>query len=131
MGYGSTKGGVRTKPSGGLELFAWFFMRVSGLLLVFLALGHFFVMHVIAEGVDRVNYDFVAARYATPFWRTYDLMMLTLALMHGTNGIRTLIDDYARSKGTRLFWLSTLYVISGFMLLVGGLLILTFQPVKS
>ncbi len=123
--------GARTKPTGGAELYAWFFMRVSGILLVFLALGHFLVMHVLAEGVDRVNYDFVAARYATPFWRTYDLMMLVLALMHGTNGIRTLIDDYARSKGARIFWLSSLYVIFGFMLIVGSLVILTFQPVHS
>ncbi len=28
---------------------AWFFMRISGLLLVFLAVGHLFIMHIISQ----------------------------------------------------------------------------------
>jgi succinate dehydrogenase hydrophobic anchor subunit len=35
--------GRRIKPGGGYELFMWYFMRLSGLALVFLAVGHLFI----------------------------------------------------------------------------------------
>ena len=35
------------KPAGGFELAAWYFMRISGLVLVFLALGHLFITHIL------------------------------------------------------------------------------------
>jgi hypothetical protein len=34
-------------------------MRISGLVLLVLAVGHVLIMHVIDEGVDRVNFGFV------------------------------------------------------------------------
>ena len=43
-----TDWGRRTPPIGGsnFELYAWFFMRISGLFLVLLADGHMIIMHV-------------------------------------------------------------------------------------
>ena len=42
------------KPTrGNFELYAWVFMRISGVLLVLLVLGHFAIMHVIDGGLDR------------------------------------------------------------------------------
>ena len=78
-------GAGKPRPESGLELYAWIFMRVSGLALLFLALGHLLVMHII-HNVDHIDFQFVAARYATPFWRTYDLLMLWFAMIHGVNG---------------------------------------------
>jgi succinate dehydrogenase / fumarate reductase membrane anchor subunit len=120
--------GVKPRPVGGLELYAWFFMRVSGILLLFLALGHLAIMHII-NSVDAVNYDFVARRYTTPFWRTYDLTMLWLALGHGLNGVRAILDDYVTAKSWRVVSLSVLYIVGFVFLLLGSLVILTFQPV--
>lgn len=125
---GNVAGG-RVRPEGKFELVAWLFMRISGLLLVFLALGHLFIMHIF-NSIDTIDYDFVAERFATPFWRTYDLVMLTLAMMHGTNGIRTLIDDYILAPGKRLFALSFLYVVFFVLVSLGALVLFTFQPVK-
>src|SRR5207245_9289939 len=79
------KGSSRPRPESGVELYAWVFMRLSGILLLVLALVHLFVMHVV-NNVDAIDFRFVAQRYATPFWRTFDLMMLWLALIHGLNG---------------------------------------------
>ena len=124
------RGGPRPRPVGGLELYTWFFMRVSGILLLVLALGHLTVIHLI-NGVDLVNYDFVARRYATPFWRTYDLTMLWLALLHGLNGVRILVDDYVTAKGWRVFSLSILYTTGFVFLIIGSLVILTFQPASG
>ena len=38
-------------------------MRVSGIVLLFLAVGHVLIMHVLGDGVDRVNFAFVALRW--------------------------------------------------------------------
>ncbi len=112
------------------EVFAWFFMRVSGVVLIFMALGHLAIMHLINH-VDQINYTFVANRFATPFWRTYDLVMLILALLHGVNGARTVLEDYVHSKGWRAVSLSTLYVLGFIFLILGSIVILTFQPIKG
>ena len=120
----------RPRPAGGFELAAWFFMRVSGLLLVLLALGHLAVMHLI-NNIDNIDFQFVAQRYGTPFWRIYDLLMLILALFHGCNGLRTVIEDYCQRPALRVVCLSTLYVICFVFVIIGSLVILTFQPPVS
>ena len=121
-------GAGRARPESGMELYAWLFMRVSGIVLLFLALGHLLIMHVI-HNVETIDYHFVAHRFMTPFWRTYDLVMLWLALVHGLNGARTLIEDYVGARGWRVFSLATLYILGFIFLALGSLVILTFQPV--
>ena len=111
------------------ELFAWFFMRVSGLVLLFLAIGHLVIMHLI-NSIDFINYEFVARRWKGPFWRTYDGSMLILALIHGVNGLRTILDDYLRAGRWRTFWMTTLYSVGFILLLLGLIVIITFKPVK-
>jgi succinate dehydrogenase / fumarate reductase membrane anchor subunit len=105
-------------------------MRVSGVALLFLALGHLMIMHVI-NSIEVIDYEFVAGRFATPFWRTYDLVMLWLAMVHGVNGMRTLVDDYIHPPGWRVLSLASLYVVGFILLVLGSLVILTFQPVTS
>lgn len=113
------------------ELYAWLFMRVSGVLLVALVLGHLFIMNVLDGGVQRINFGFVAGRWASPFWQVWDLLMLWLAQLHGTNGLRTIIDDYTRAGATR-FWLKmALYTASTLVIALGTLVIFTFDPAIS
>jgi len=120
---------ARTKPTGGLELWAWVFMRVSGVVLLFLALGHLIIMHLI-NNVDEINYVFVANRYVGWFWRFYDLAMLSLAMIHGANGMRTIIDDHLFASRWRSASLGALYVICGGLLVLGCGVALFFQPMK-
>jgi succinate dehydrogenase / fumarate reductase, membrane anchor subunit len=120
-------GAGNPRPESGLELYAWIFMRVSGLALLFLALGHLLMMHII-HNVDQIDFRFVAARYATPFWRTYDLLMLWFAMIHGVNGVRTVLNDYISPSGWRVASLASLYVLGFILLTLGSLAILTFQP---
>ncbi|MBI3011323.1 MAG: succinate dehydrogenase [Candidatus Omnitrophica bacterium] len=117
------------KPAGGLELWSWVFMRISGLLLLGLALGHLVLMHLI-HNVDEISYAFVATRYAGWFWRTYDLLMLILAMLHGMNGARILIDDYVHPVRWRRLALGVLYVGCGGLLALGAGVALFFQPVS-
>ncbi len=110
------------------ELVSWLFMRISGLVLVFLVIGHLVIMNILDGGVQRINFAFVAGRYASPFWQIWDLLQLWLAMIHGTNGLRTVINDYAERDTTR-FWLKTvLYCSSVFIIMLGTYVIFTFDP---
>jgi succinate dehydrogenase / fumarate reductase membrane anchor subunit len=110
------------------ELYSWVFMRLSGLLLVVLILGHLFVNLMLGDGVHQIDFAFVAGKWAEPFWQVWDLMMLWLAQLHGTNGLRTIINDYAERDATR-FWLKALlYLASLIVVVLGTLVIFTFDP---
>lgn len=117
----------RNKQRSNFELYGWLFMRISGLILVFLVLGHLVIMNILDGGVQRINFAFVAGRWASPFWQVWDLSMLWLALLHGGNGMRTIINDYAERDQTR-FWLKMLlYVSTTFIIVLGTLVIFTFD----
>ncbi len=110
------------------ELYSWLFMRLSGLLLTFLVLGHLTIMLVLDGGVEKINFAFVAGRWASPFWQVWDLAMLWLAMLHGCNGLRTVINDYAERTNTRLWLKGLLYLATVWTILLGTLVIFTFDP---
>ena len=113
------------------EMYSWLFMRLSGIVLVVLVLGHLLIMNVLDGGVHKINWGFVAGRWASPFWQIWDLTMLWLAEMHGANGLRTIINDYSRKPGTR-FWLTVLLAASVLLTLgVGTFVIFTFDPTMT
>lgn len=119
---------TRSAKRGNFELYSWLFMRISGLVLLFLVLGHLLIMNVLDGGVHRINFAFVAGRWSSPFWQVWDLLQLWLAMLHGGNGLRTIINDYAERETTR-FWLKTvLYVAVIFIVILGTLVIFTFDP---
>ncbi|MBI3977982.1 MAG: succinate dehydrogenase, hydrophobic membrane anchor protein [Chloroflexi bacterium] len=120
---------TRNRPQGGsnFELWSWYYFRISGVLLLFFALIHLFVMHMVDRGVDRVDFNFVADRWANPMWRIFDFLLLALALTHGMNGLRVIVDDYVHRRGWRVFAQSTLFVVSVLVLVVGSLVVFTFQ----
>ncbi len=119
----------RQRPAGGnnLELYSWYFFRISGVLLIFLAVIHIVIMHVL-HNVSEINYNFVAQRWASPFWRSFDWLLLTLALLHGLNGARIAIDDYVRGPGWKVFAQSLLWTAAIIFLILGTVAIVTFNP---
>lgn len=119
---------LSVRPAGGLELYGWIFIRISGLLLIFLVLGHLTIMHLVDGGAYRINYEFVAQRLSSLFWRTYDFVLLVLAIAHGTWGMRNVLLDYIHRPSARLLTLSLLYTIVGIVLSLGALVLFTFQP---
>ena len=121
----------RERPVGGFELWMWLFMRISGIVLLVLAVGHTLIMHLPGEGVERVDYNFVADRWASPLWRTWDWMMLTLALIHGINGLRNVTLDYVRSPAVRFAMNMVFYVLGFTLFVLGTIIVVTFTPVVS
>ena len=110
------------------ELYVWVFMRASGVVLVLLIFGHLFVNLVAGEGIKAINFGFVAGKWANPFWQGWDLVMLWLAMIHGTNGVRTIINDYAERDGLRLVLKLALYLAFVVVVTLGSLVIFTFDP---
>jgi len=123
-GYGGSE-----RPAGGFELKAWLFMRFSGVLLVFLALGHLFIMHIF-NSVFVIDYNFVVERYMGWFWRAYDGLMLWLAVIHGMNGLRTVLDDYLKPP-IQVWAVRLLYLTSIVLLGLGTWVVLFFKPMSG
>jgi succinate dehydrogenase / fumarate reductase membrane anchor subunit len=123
-GYGPRPAG------GGFETFSWYFFRISGFALIFLVLGHLYIMHV-GNDVRDTTYAFIASRYSNPFWRLFDWLLLTLALTHGMNGLRVVIDDYVRNPALRLWLLGFLGVVLVIFFMLGTITLITFQPVAT
>jgi succinate dehydrogenase / fumarate reductase membrane anchor subunit len=110
------------------ELYGWLFMRLSGVVLVVLVLGHLLIQLVLDGGVTKVGFAFVAGRWASPFWQGWDLVMLWLAMLHGGNGLRTVINDYAERPTTRIWLKTLLFTATAFTIILGTLVIFTFDP---
>jgi len=109
------------------EKWGWIYMRVSGVVLVVLIFGHLFVNLFTGEGVRAIDWAFVAGKFASPFWIVWDLLLLWLALIHGANGMRTLVNDYSRGR-LRLVLLLALGAATAVLLLLGTLVLTTFDP---
>ena len=110
------------------EMLSWLFMRASGVLLVILVFGHLFVNLWLGEGVKGIDFAFVGGKWASPFWQVWDLLMLWLGLLHGGNGVRTIINDYARGDRLRLVLKGLLYFAVVVTIILGTLVIFTFDP---
>ena len=109
------------------EMWGWLYMRVSGVLLVVLIFGHLLVNLFLGEGVKAIDFAFVAGKLADPFWIVYDMLLLWLALIHGANGMRTIINDYARGR-LRVVFLVLLAGATISLLVLGSLVLTTFDP---
>jgi succinate dehydrogenase / fumarate reductase, membrane anchor subunit len=119
----------RTKSTrSNYELYSWVFMRLSGVLLVVLVVTHLFVNLMVGDGINALDFGFVAGKWASPFWQVWDLLMLWLAMLHGTNGVRTVINDYAERDSTRMWLKLGLYTAFTLVVVLGTLVIFTFDP---
>ncbi len=108
------------------ELWSWLFMRVSGVALLAMLGAHLAIVHVLTP-IQNVDFAFVNLRWSIPFWRWYDLIMLSLAVIHGFNGVRVVADDYVHAKRWRVLTTSVLWIGAFIILVVGAQVIVSFQ----
>ena len=111
-----------------LEKWGWIYMRISGVVLVVLIFGHLFVNLMLGDGIHALDFAFVAGKYATPFWQWWDVLMLWLALIHGANGMRTIVNDYVGHHGVRKTLVVVLGLATALLILLGTLVVFTFDP---
>ena len=111
-----------------IEKWGWIYMRFSGIILVVLIFGHLFVNLVAGEGVKAIDFAFVAGKLANPFWVVWDTLLLWLALIHGANGMRTIVNDYANTPRLRKLLLGAIGISTAVLLILGTLVLTTFDP---
>jgi succinate dehydrogenase / fumarate reductase membrane anchor subunit len=118
----------RSRKGANWEKYGWMYMRISGAVLVALIFGHLFANLMVGEGIHAIDFAFVGGKLSNPFWQVWDGLMLWLALIHGTNGMRTIVNDYVERENIRKALVWALWVICGALIVLGTLVIITFDP---
>lgn len=83
----------RFEKTGNFERYAFLFMRLSGIALLLLAVGHMLLQHILRD-VHSLTLQTVQEIWRSWGWRAYDLLLLVFAIVHGLNGLRQVIEDY-------------------------------------
>lgn len=79
------------------ERYAFLFMRLSGIALLLLAVGHMLLQHILRD-VHSLTLQTVQDIWRSWGWRAYDLLLLLFAIVHGFNGLRQIIEDYVHDQ---------------------------------
>jgi succinate dehydrogenase / fumarate reductase, membrane anchor subunit len=117
----------RPRPqSGGFELGAWYFMRLSGVALFVLALTHFSVQHFLSDPKDQTATWIFTQAWNSVLRRGLDWLMLVFVLAHMILGMRTVTMDYLKS-GKRMLALSALYLAGAFVFMMGTIVVFTVK----
>jgi succinate dehydrogenase / fumarate reductase membrane anchor subunit len=85
------------------------FMRVSGIALLILAVGHMIFQHVLNSSTN-LTIQFVAEQWNTWGWKVFDFLLLIFAVSHGVNGLRNILEDYVHNK-TAVKWIGIILLI--------------------
>ena len=119
----------RSRKAANWEKYGWIYMRISGPLLIVLIFTHLIANLVVPDGgIKAIDFAFVAGKWAAPFWQWWDFAMLWLAMLHGTNGMRTVINDYTEHEGIRKTLVFSLWGVCSALIILGTLVIFTFDP---
>ncbi len=112
-----------------LERYAYLFMRLSGAALLFLAVGHMVIQHVLNSSAN-LTIQFVAAQWNSWGWKTYDIFLLAFAVAHGLNGLRNILEDYIHNV-TAMTWIRRFLVVFGIVTIIwAAFAIASFDPVN-
>ncbi len=125
-----------------VERFWWSYMRISGVLILPLVLGHLAMMHIIqgvfditaqnsaVVGTNALNAsgaatEFVFDRWSFAIggvfvWRLYDIALLALTVIHGFNGLRYVVTDYVRQPTIRRGLVYLCVIGAAVLIVVGG-----------
>ena len=110
----------------GSERLIWYFMRISGVLLVLLAGGHIFITHYL-NVPSETTFSFVAGRWSNLYWRTFDWLLLMMALWHGVLGLRYSIQDYLRAPMARQVAQGLMWALGIVFFALGSMTIFSFD----
>lgn len=107
---------------------AWFFQRVSAVLLVVFLAIHIYVAHFMGVGDESsgdtlITFSDVSVRLDQLIFIIVDYGMLSMVLLHGLNGFRTVIFDFDMFVKRKKLVDVTLWVV-GIATLIWGIIIL-------
>ncbi len=131
----------RVQNAGKFEVTMWFFMRISGVLL--LLLGAFGLVYANLVGgygnLDagaQMRWSFfpisfhvqssdveVAPNFSNPFWNAYAFLLIGFAAAHAFNGLRSILRDYVRNP-LLLQWLQAFLLVLWIFMLVAAIYVI-------
>jgi len=118
------------KIQGNFERYAFLFMRLTGIGLLVLAVGHMMIQHVLNSSAN-LTLQFVAQQWNSWGWKAYDLLLLAFAFSHGINGLRAVLEDYVHNRrvmrGITIF-LAVFVVVT---IIWAGYAISAFNPAEA
>ena len=82
------------------DRYVWLFMRLSGVAMLILAVGHMVIQHVLNSSAN-LTLAFVAAQWSSWGWKAFDILLLWMAIPHGINGLYNVLSDYVHNTGAR------------------------------
>jgi succinate dehydrogenase / fumarate reductase, membrane anchor subunit len=117
---------ARLEARSPLERYGYLFMRLSGVALIVLAIGHMMIQHILND-VHSLTLEFVRQQWSSWGWRTYDMFLLIFAISHGFNGLRVVLEDYIHNRRTVTFlrWFLAIFMV--ITIVWSGIAIATFD----
>lgn len=110
-----------------LERYGFLFMRLSGISLLLLAVGHMILQHIFRD-VHSLTLQVVADVWRSWGWRAYDLFLLAFAATHGLNGFRNVLEDYVHDDAKVRGINRALAIFLIITLIWSAIAIFSFQP---
>jgi succinate dehydrogenase / fumarate reductase membrane anchor subunit len=109
-----------------LRPWSWHAVRVLGLFLAVLVPVHFALV-IIAGDVGTTNAGTMNVRFASPWRRTFDWFVITLALAHGLLALHHHLVTPDRSPRARLLLTAGLVAIAVALAVPATLILLTYS----
>ena len=116
---------MREYGTGSYGAVAWFFQRISGIVLLVMLLITLWGLGY--SGEEGITLKVIADRIKHPWWRFFNLAFWFFALTHGINGLVILLQDYVRRDWARLTLYGFLMVLGSLGLVLGAITILPFK----
>jgi succinate dehydrogenase hydrophobic anchor subunit len=114
--------GAVTPRGGRSRALAYLLLRITGVLLAVLVLGHFALTHVVTD-VEDTGSAFIGRRWASAFWLAWDWTMLGAAFLHGGAGAWVVIDDHTPDRAARRRRRRALVAVCATLWVVGSAMI--------
>ncbi len=114
---------VRRRPRS-IESYFWLYMRLSGVALLFLAVGHMVMQHITHDVHDASWQWVINSRWSLLSIRVWDFLLLGLAFIHGLNGFNTVVTDYLHNRSALKVVRLLIVVVGAIILMMGAVAII-------
>jgi succinate dehydrogenase hydrophobic anchor subunit len=104
-------------------------IRVTGVILAVLALGHYGLTHIVND-VAETDSAFIAERWSSALWIGWDGLLLGAALLHAMAGMATVIRDHRPDAQSARRWI-VLGAGGTVVLFILGVASLTFSVIGT
>src|SRR5215210_2311633 len=94
-------------------------IRVTGVLLAVLALGHFALTHLVHD-VAETGSAFIADRWATALWVAWDAALLGAALLHAAAGLVVILRDHRTQPRSLTRWVAGIAGLCAVLFVIGA-----------